>query len=77
LNCLRPVASASVSLRVILEVVLLDVRAALITVVACGRDRNFVSLFSDKHDAVVPEGIASQGSSSSAQVVSLALINIF
>ena len=61
MNCLRPVASASVSLCVILEVELLDVRAALITVVACGRDRNFVSLFSDKHDAVVPEGNSKSG----------------
>ena len=57
-----------------MEVVLLDVRDARITVVAYARERN--SLFQYKRDAVAPEGTASQGSSSSVQVVSSALINI-
>ena len=67
---------ASVSLYGIVEVVLLDVKDARITVVAYARERNWNSLFQYKCDAVAPEGTASQGSSSSVQVVSSALINI-
>ena len=76
LRCLRPVANASVSLYGIVEVVLLDVKDARITVVAYARERNWNSLFQYKCDAVAPEGTASQGSSSSVQVVSSSLINI-